>query len=178
MQRVALEPNSFTFLALVAACRCRPAAHWRKGKAAMAAMARAGMRPEDDPVMRDEFRRVCLSAMNQCNLDESLEVFTALRQYQLHDTLECYTALLKACARHEYTPPAVVEHLQGARTLTLLEPLAPVKAALKLSSPLQTRGHRPNPSIHDLTQALLAEYRRPSIAVWVHLPIGGLCFSP
>jgi hypothetical protein len=114
MQRRALEPNSFTFHALVAACRCRPAAHWRKGNAAMAAMARAGMRPQHDPVMRDEFRTLCLSAMNQTGLDESLEVFSALRQYGLHDTLESYTALLKACARHDYTPPAVVEHLQGA----------------------------------------------------------------
>jgi hypothetical protein len=33
---------------------------------------------------------------------------------QLHETLEVYTALLKACARHDYTPPAVVEELQGA----------------------------------------------------------------
>ena len=73
------------------------------------------MLPENDNVIRDEFRRVCLFAMNHCGLDESLEVFSALRQYDLHDTLECYTALLKACARHDYTPPAMVEHLQGAR---------------------------------------------------------------
>jgi hypothetical protein len=105
MQRRGLAPNSYTCVALVAACRCRPAAHWRKAKAAMAASAALGMRPESDAVMRHEFRRVCLSAMNQCGLDESVEVFVALRVYQVHPP-----------PPHCIILPAVVHHVSYTLT--------------------------------------------------------------
>lgn len=60
------------------------------------------------------WRRVCLSAMSQLNLDEALEVYEALAINGLNNNLEVFKAVLKACVRHNYPVPPMVYSMKGA----------------------------------------------------------------